>query len=229
MAEEVVVTGILVKSSEERVGQWCKSLFLLQLVFFIYRLCTNYDPSELFVFICMFVYLFSVLLCGYSSASARDRFCLSLFVCIQYFLSVVWLVNVWDTTRYHAMMKNGCEHCMPVFEHGTETCQYHFRHNNDWINIQQAECRHIPSTAEIVCRAILMTAISCVGFCVALSARQVLNGNHVVAQIMKSVPEVEGTPEVVSVGTSDNLEQYSRDDPPVLVAGRVEEKSNEVV
>jgi hypothetical protein len=36
-----------------------------------------------------------------------------------------------------------------------------------------------------------MTSISCAGCCAALTAREMLNDNHVVAQIMESVPEVE--------------------------------------
>ena len=230
MTEQIVVTGTLVKSSLERVGQWSKSLFFLQLVLFIYRMWTDYDSSQLFVFICTFV-LFGIWLplCGYSSASSRDRTCLTLFAGVQGFLSVGWLVHVWETTRYQTLLKDGCEHCISIFEHGSETCQYGIGHNNDWINIERSECHHIPSTAEIACSAFLMTSISCAGCCAALSARRMLNDNHVVAQLMELVPEVEVVPEVVRVGPDDNVEPYSSNDPPMLVAGRVEEKSTEAV
>ena len=229
MVEEVVVTGTLVKSSLERVGQWSKSLFLLQLVLFIYRMWTDYDSSGPIGFICTFV-LFGVWLplCGYISASARDRACLSLFAYVQGVLSVVGLFNVWETTRYQTMLQDGCEHCTPIFEHGSQTCQYGIGHNNDWININRSDCQHIPIMAEIACGACLMTLISCAGCCAALSARQMLNDNHVVAQLMGSVPEIEVEPEVVMVGTDEYLEHGSSANSPVLVAGRVEEKSREV-
>ena len=186
MSEEVVVTGTLVKSPFERIAQWSKLLFLLQLVLFVCRMCTKYDSSEPIGFICTFV-LFGIWLplCGYSSAYARDRACLSLFACVQGVLSVVGLIQVWESTSYQIMLKDGCEHCTTIFEHGSETCQYHFRHNNDWISIHRSDCHHFPSMAEIACSAILMTSISCAGCCTALSARQMLHDNHVVAQLME--------------------------------------------
>lgn len=231
MFEEVVVTGTLVKSSLERVAQWSKLLFLLQLVLFVYRMCTKYDSSDPIGFICTFV-LFGIWLplCGYSSASARDRACLSLFACVQGVLSVVGLFQVWESTRYQTMLQDGCEHCTAIFEHGLERCKYGVGHNNDWITINRSDCQHFPSMAEIACSAILMTSISCAGCCAALSARQMLNDNHVVAQIMESVPEVEVEPEVVRVGFVDPVAEHDPGaNPSVLGAGRVEEKSTEVV
>ena len=246
MLEEVVVTGTLVKSSLARVAQWSKLLFLLQLVLFIYRMWTNYDcsydpsydSSEPFGFICMFV-LFGIWLplCGYSSASARDRPCLALFACVQGIMSVVGLFDVWKTTQYQRMLRDGCKHCTPIFDRGSETCQYGIGHNNDGINIDRYMCQHFPTLGEIACRAFMMTSISCAGCCAALSARQMLNDNHVVAQIMELVPEimelvpeVEVEPEVIRNDPSghEHLEHDSRANPPVLVAGRVEEKSSEV-
>ena len=190
--EEVVVTGTLVKPSFERFAMWSKVLFLLQLILFVYRMLTEYDSNKLFVFICTFS-LFGIWLplCGYSSASALDRTCLALFSCVQSGLSLIMLFNVWETTMHLLNLKDGCEHCTHIFESGAETCQYGTGHNKDWLNIKQAECLHFPSMAVIAGTAFLMTSISCAGCCAALTAREMLNDNHVVAQIMESVPEVE--------------------------------------
>lgn len=229
MLEEVVVTGTLVKSSFERFAQWAKLLFLLQLVIFIYRMSNNrYESSEPIVFVCTFV-LFGIWLplCGYSSATARDRACLSLFSWVQFVLSLWELFNVWDNAMQLSILQDGCDYCAVVFDRGTKTCQY--MGDNGWITISQHKCKHFPSTTEIACTAFLTTLISGTGCCAALAARQMLNDNHVVAQIMETVPEIERGQAITVPEPDDGPETTTVAAPYLLAAVGVEEKSSEVV
>ena len=235
MMEEVVVTGTLVKSSFERFAQWVKLLFLFQLVLFIYRILTNvHDSSEPFLWVCTFVaFGIWVPLCGYSSATARERTCLSLFSWMQFVLSLWGVFRVWDYAMHLSNLKDGCDYCAAVFDQGPETCRYAW--DNNWIIISRNECKQIPSTTEFACTTILMTLVSGTGCCAALAARQMLNENHVVAQIMETVPEIEvgqdaDVPEAADDPThTTGAEPYRIVAEGVVLTEGVEEKSSEVV
>lgn len=196
MVEDVIVTGTLVKSSFERLAMWCKVLFLLRLVLFVYLMSTEHSSTQRIGTICAFVSLgIGIPLCGHSTAAARNRTFLKVYSYVQGGFSLILLFVVWDTTESLSILNDVCKECASVFARGAETCQYQAPSRDyAWTSIEQSQCRRVPSTVEIVCTACLRMLISGVSCCTAYTAQKMINDKYVVAQLMESVPEVEAIP-----------------------------------
>lgn len=195
MLEDVVVTGTLVNSSAERLMKLSQFLFLLHFCYFVFRLL-YYSFSDSHQWIC-FILTFALCgiyipLCGYVSAVNNKKSAIALFSGIQCCLSFLSILDIVNTTLFLTIMNDGCEVCTRIFKQGNESCQYNWEGQS--VQISRADCNAFPSLVQIGLPLFFMTSISGASCYAALTAHQILNEKHVLAQIIHTTPELTVPP-----------------------------------
>jgi hypothetical protein len=186
--EVLIVDGVPTKTHAEKLMQWTKLIFLLQLGYLTYRLTSvpNHWVHYMIGFIVCGIY---IPMCGYKSAKKMNHRNLSLFIGTQSFFSFLALFDIVAVTVGLTVLQNACEQCYAQFT-AKDECEL-ADSNNESVVISIESCLNFPDSMEIAIYMFFMSCILFTGCWTIVVAQRALKEKYVVAHIVHVAPNVE--------------------------------------
>lgn len=192
--EVIIVEGVPTKTHAEKLMQWTKMIFLLQLAYFVYRLTTvpNHWIHYMIGFVVCGIY---VPLCGYESAKKMNHRNLFLFIVTQCFFSFVVLFDIITVALGLSMLQDMCDECYVQFT-AKDECELVGSNNESVVinrdsNVYVEDCLNLPNNTEIAIYMFFMSCLFSSGCWAIVVARRARKEKYVVAQIVHIAPDVE--------------------------------------
>ena len=186
--EVIIVDGVPTKTHAEKVMQWTKIIFLLQLAYFAYRLTTV--PSHWIHYMIGFIVCgIYIPMCGYTSAKKMNRRNLSLFIGTQSFFSFLALFDIVAVTMGLTNLQDACKQCYAQFT-AKDECEI-VGSNNETVEISVDSCMNFPNNIEIAFYMFFMSCILFTGCWAIIVSQRALKDKYVVAHVVHAAPNVE--------------------------------------
>ena len=210
----IVVSGVPVKSREEMTQKWTYTLFLANLVYFIYQCNVYNDKNQLLVV------SFSFLICGvylpfygYNAVKKNKQGAMRFFSIMLSIISLFGIVSALSSIGFYYELNDICDDCEGVFEDGSQDCNISFA-RDEVLYITAHECSKIPAESNFVTKHALELTVNIIGIITACT----VTGKRKHVQIAERVPTLAEVDAPVSVIMIDGEMVVARtEDVPTLV------------